>query len=75
MSQVESKVVYAKARRSPSMRISVHAVTHPDNETVPDAGGQKGCHWSAPDLKAVAVEPMRKIARDKANATVPTKKD
>lgn len=70
--QVESKVVYAKAKRSPSMRMSVHAVTHPKSQDkIPDAGGLKGVNWSSGALKPVAVEYNRGIARDKANATFP----
>ena len=73
--QVESKVVYEKARRTPGMKINVHAVIHPEATGIPEAGGQQGCMWSAPGLKHVAVEPMRKVARDKANKTTPPKKD
>jgi len=71
--QVESKVVYAAAKRNPNMTMSVHAVTNPANKTTPDVGG-KGCNWVSDPVRPVGVEPMRSVARAKANATVPTKK-
>jgi hypothetical protein len=66
--QVESKVVYAAAKRNPNMVMTVHAVTHPNNKSVPDSGG-KGCNWASDPVRPVGVEPMRAIARDKANKT------
>ncbi len=67
--QVESKVVYAKAKRTPGFQMTVHAVKHPKSK-VPDAG-LTNCVWSSGPVPPVSIEPMRNIARSKANDTFP----